>query len=147
MSAARKALQSIYMDLSRGYTEMALLGTSSERELQLDSPENLARFTDTMRVNIAAALNKDRTTTWLIYVLLALLFAVAIALTICAATKGSPWNAAATIPGLGVTTAWPIKRLIDLRNDRLKLILMPELLPLLKLEDAQRIAARFLGLT
>jgi len=144
MSAARNTLERIYSDLSKGYVETALLGSSSESKLQLDSPDSLARYADILRPSIAADLKKSRTTEWFIYVLLAVLFATAIALTVLAGVQGSLWKASATIPGLGVTAAWPIIKLIRLRSENLKLSLVPEFLPLLKREDAQRIAARFL---
>jgi hypothetical protein len=144
MSASRNTLERIYSDLLKGHVEMALLGSSSETELRLDSPDNLKRYADMLRPNIAVTLKKDRTEERLIYVLLIALFATAITLTVLACIQGSVWKASATIPGLGVTAAWPINKLLRLRSENLKLRLMPELLPLLKREDAERIAARFL---
>ena len=144
MSAARKTLERIYSDLSKGYVETALLGSSSEDKLQLDSSDSMARYADMLRSNIDADLRKNRTTEWFIYVFLAVLFATAITLTVLAGVQGSLWKAAATIPGLGVTAAWPIVKLFRLRSENLTLSLMPDLLPLLKREDAQRMAARFL---
>jgi hypothetical protein len=140
MSVGRKALEGVWNDLSRGYARMALLGSSSQNELRLDSPESLARYADMVRPNITAALKRNQSVEWLIHALLGALFATAIVLTILANVWGWGWKAAAgTIPGLGVTAAWPISTLMRLRRENLKLSLVIEFLPLLPPKDAATI--------
>jgi hypothetical protein len=145
MSAAHETLKVISEDLMRGSARMALLGSSSDAELRLDSPESLARYADRMRPQIAAALKADQSTMWFIYVLLTALFAAAITLTVLANIKGWGWaTSAGAIPGLGITAIWPIRTLIRLRRENLQLSLVPELLPLLPPKDSARIIKRIL---
>jgi len=140
MSPAQKVFDTIYNDLSRGYADMALLGESSKSELRIESPESLQRYAEMMRPNIAIALNRSRSTELLIYVLLTVLFAMAIALTVFANKLQWGWIAtASSIPGLGATAVWPIRTLIRLRRENLKLGILPDLLPLLQPKDGAKI--------
>ena len=119
---------------------MALLGlgSSSDNQLRLDSPESLARYADMMRPNIEAVLRKDGVKEWIQYGMLVVLFAIAIILAIFC---DEGWKATGAIPGM--TATWPVRQLMRLRRDNLKLRLLPELLPLLQPKDAARIVKQF----
>jgi hypothetical protein len=136
MSLAHDTVERIVTDLSRGYAETALLGPSAKGKLPLDSPESRARYVDMMRPNLAAALRQNRTLEWLIYASLAILFVTAILLTILASAWG--WKVAFGA-GFGGTAGWCIKQLITIRKENLKIMLIPELLPILQPKDTERI--------
>lgn len=135
---AERTFEAVYEDLSRGYADMALLGSSSDNQLRLDSPESLARYADMMRPNIAAVLREDAVKEWIQYGMLVVLFAITLVLVIFC-EKG--WRATGAIPGMIAT--WPVRQLMRLRKDNLKLRLLPELLPLLQPKDAARIVKQF----
>ena len=145
MSRGREILEKISTDLSRGSASMALLGTQASEELHLDSHDGLARYADMIRPSIAAALRSNRTTEWLLYVLLVALFATATTLAILGNLQKWSWIPSATaIPGLGVTAPWPIRILMRLRQQNLKLSVVPDLLPLLQPKDAAGIVKELL---
>jgi hypothetical protein len=140
MSLAHDMMERIFTDLSRGYAEIGVLG-QGKAKLTLDSPKGRAQYADMMRPNFAAALKQNRKLEWLIYASLAILFVAAIFLTILASGWGwnVPFGAGLGGTGLGCSAAGCIKKLINIRQQNIKIMLIPEVLPLLQPEDITRI--------
>ncbi len=92
----------------------------------------------TARIDLA--IDQNRRQEWIIYAVLVILLIVGLGLIVGGALSGNWWFLA---PGtiLQLLVVLPIRRLIELRADNLRLQILPELLRLASTAEAKRLAA------
>lgn len=78
---------------------------------------------------------------------LIVLFGVAMWLTVRAHLQDALWlSTGVVIPGLGVSACWSIKKLLDIRRDNIRLVILPLVIPLLPPPDAATLLTEIMGL-
>ena len=148
LSSAAGVLRRIEGDLANRRVSLAPLGEPSGKAeaLSLDTPKTMARYAQMMTPQIRSALANNRRLEGILIALIVLLFVIASGLTIVGNFKSWDWTrSAAVIPGLGVTSAWPIRRLAQLRRENIQLETLPVLLPVLSADAAADVVKKLLG--
>ena len=146
-SVAGQVFRKVLDDVNRGSATLAHLGTPGAQpdQLTLDTPNSMAQYAQIMTPQIRSALSNNQRLETMLVILLVVLFVIACGLAIVGNYKGWTWMTnAAVIPGLGVTSAWPIRRLAQLRRENVQLEMLPILLPLLSMKDARAVVRKLL---
>lgn len=126
MANVRDLFNSIRSSLENGRAPLALLGDDATGTLNLDEPGGLQRYAGVLHPQIQLALMRNKREWNILAVLLLALFVLAAALVVYDHLHGA--NSRATpliVPGLGVSTVWPLVKMIALNRQAFTLEVFP----------------------